>query len=173
MPASTLLPKLLFGVAAAVGLILGLTTYTFPIVGHVRDDDVLAVIHRALGDTAPSLPAPPSSLTSQRDVRPAGPFGDLFDRDTSGAAPEPVAWATRAAAMDSSALREWLDRSGLFTGSSTGRARTTTLWRLTTHPGCPLLSRLSAVTMIATKQLVEISSDCPRTDVGVEGNGTP
>jgi hypothetical protein len=172
MPASTLLPKLLFGLAAVGGLILGLTTYTFPIFGHVRDDDVIAVIHRGLGDTVTSLPGPPSSLPIQNYLQPADPFGNAFERRPSPAAPQPAAWAARAATADSAALRDWLDHSGLFTGSSDGTTRNTTLWRLTLHPGCPLISQLRTVTTIASGQLVEISSDCPRTGDRVEGNGT-
>lgn len=171
MPASTLLPKLLFGLIAVAGLILGLTTYTFPIIGRMRDGDVIAVIHRSLGDTATTLPGPPSSLQIQNDVQPASPFGHSAERETSPAAPQPIAWAAEAAAADSAALRDWLEYRGLFTGSSDGSTRTTTLWRLTLHRGCPFVTRLRTVAMIASNQLVEISSDCPRTGVQVEGSG--
>jgi len=171
MPASTLLPKLLFGLAAVIGLILGLTTYTFPIIGTVRDGDVEAVIHRALGDTATALPGPPSSLPIQTYVQPADPLGNASEHRPTTAAPQPAAWAAAAAAADSAALREWLDHSGLFTGSSTDTTRNTTLWRLTLHHGCPLISRLRTVSVIASNQLVEVSSDCPRAGVPDEGKG--
>ena len=172
MPASTLLPKLLFGIAAVVGLILGLTTYTFPIIGTVRDADVEAVIHRALGDAPTALPGPPASLPIQHSAQPADPFGEKFEREPTPAAPQPAAWAAEAATDDSTALREWLDHSGLFTGSIQATTRSTTLWRLTLHRGCPLVSRLRTVTTIATGQLVGITSDCPRTGAHVEGDGT-
>jgi hypothetical protein len=173
MPASTLLPKLLFAAAAVFGLILGLTTYTFPIIGHLSDDDAIAVIRHALRDSATALPGPPSSLPIQNYVRTADPLGNAVQRQPSAAAPQPAAWAARAAAIDSAALRDWLNRPGLFTGSSDGSTRTTTLWRLTLHRGCPLISRFTTATEIGTGQLVEISSDCPRAMVPAGADSAP
>ncbi|MEO8140654.1 MAG: hypothetical protein ABI742_13455 [Gemmatimonadota bacterium] len=159
MPASTFLPKLCFGLAAAFGLILGLTTYTFPIFGRLQDHDVQALIHQALHDSIPPLPGPPAQLGIQTGVGtpPADAKAPVLPA-------QPAAWAAAAASADSSALRDWLTQPGVFTGTTVGNRVHTTLWRLNLHQRCPWLSHLRTVSIRTTGQLLEVSSDCPRTD---------
>ena len=158
MPASTFLPKLCFGLAAVFALILGLTTYTFPIVGRLHDHDVEALIHQALHDSMPALPGPPAQLGIKTGVGtpPAGAKAPVLPA-------QPAAWAAAAASADSSALRDWLTKAGVFTGTTIGSRVHTTLSRLNLHQGCPWISHLRTVSLRITGQLLEISSDCPRT----------
>lgn len=171
MPASSFLPKLCFGIAAALGLVLGLTTYTFPIIGRLQDPDVTSLIHRALGDSLTPLPGPPSALAIETVVPEGLPGGEPPVREARPAAPEPATWAAEAAARDSGALRDWLEHAGLSTGISGGDTVRTTLWRLTLHAGCPVISRLRTVAV--REQLVAISSDCPRAGPGAVPKDAP
>lgn len=167
MPASTFLPKLCFGLAAAFGLILGLTTYTFPIIGRVQDHEVALLMHQALHDSVAPLPGPPTQLGI--DIRVVA-SSDSPGPDTKAPVlpTQPAAWAAAAASTDSSALRGWLTHAGVFTGTTGGNRVHTTLWRLTLHAGCPLISHLRTVSIRTTGQLLEVSSDCP----GARGLGT-
>jgi hypothetical protein len=163
MPGSSFLPKLCFALAAVLGLALGLTTYTFPIIGRIEDKAVTSLLHQALQDTVTPLPSPPAELGVAPVATPTpDPFGERFATDTTvPAAAQPAAWAARAASLDPGALRDWLNQAGLFTGATEADTVRTTLWRLTLHRGCPLLSRLRTVSTLSTDRLVEISSDCP------------
>ena len=82
---------------------------------------------------------------------------------------QPAAWAAAAASADSSALRGWLTHAGVFTGTTVRNRVQTTLWRLTLHTGCPLISRLQTVSIRTTGQLLEVSSDCPRAGAPAPG----
>ena len=168
MPASTFLPKLCFGLAAAFGLILGLTTYTFPIVGRVQDHEVAALMHRALHDSVAELPGPPAQLGIESRV--GAPVDGPGPEAKAPVLPaQPAAWAAAAASADSSALRGWLTHAGVFTGTTVRNRVQTTLWRLTLHTGCPLISRLQTVSIRTTGQLLEVSSDCPRAGAPAPG----
>jgi hypothetical protein len=172
MSGSSYLPKLMFALAAAIGLVLGLTTYTFPIFGHIQDAVVSSLIHRALHDSATPLPGPPAQLAIETVVPPTSPNGPSLEHAAPPAPAQPAAWAAQAAARDAEALRDWLTDVGFFTGDTEGDTVRTTLWRLTLHRGCPLIIRLRTVSTRETDQLVEISSNCPRVDSAMEPRGT-
>lgn len=145
-------------------LILGatavsLTTYTQPIFAADRNGPVEQLLRQALGDST-RLPAGWSSTATgiALSAVPSAP---------ESLAPAPVspaaAWARSAVAADSGAVRAWLSPAVLEIG---GVARDTvrlTLYRLTLHRGCPLLSRLDAVLAGNTRSLevARVETTCP------------
>lgn len=165
MPASAIIPKLLVASFAALLVLIGLTTYTLPNHGGSGYSDLHDLFARALGDSEPRLPGPPASLPIQiltdsaapraASVRPPG-----FGLDSS----QPQRWTAQAVRKDSSAIRGWLGSAVLATSTADGDTAYTTLWRLTLHSGCPLVSRLHATSVgvsVGTARLVSVRANCP------------
>lgn len=161
MPASTLIPKLIAGIAATVAIVLGLHTYTLPNHAGAAYSDIHDLISRALGDPQARLPGPPATLPVVQLNHPATGEADSFAE-----VPEvqPGQWVRSALARDSAALRGWLGSLVLVTAATHGDSVETTLWRVTTVPGCPWLSRLHATSVGRSgtvAKLVRLTGDCP------------
>lgn len=67
-----------------------------------------------------------------------------------------------AARADTAALRRWLGAMVVRTSVIIGDTVYATYRRLSTRPGCPLLSHLRTTTVFSTQQLVQVTGDCPR-----------
>ena len=164
--ASAIVPKLLAAALAALLLLLGVTTYTLPNHGGAGYSDLHDLFARALGDSEPRLPGPPASLRIQiladsAAASPASVSPAAIGLDSS----QPQRWIAQAVHQDSSAIRSWLGAAVLATSTVEGDTAHTTLWRLTLHAGCPLVSRLhatSAGVAVGTARLVRVRGDCPR-----------
>jgi hypothetical protein len=143
---------------------LGFTTYTRPIEGAGTDPDLRALIVRALHDSEPTLPSAstylpveverPDSLqlAASRPNSDQGPSGQVTD------------WLRRAALTDSAALRGWLGGWVGATVTTQHDAIHLTLYRLTLHRGCPLLSTLQTTSRRSANwqdRLTRIQSTCP------------
>jgi len=157
--ATTIFSKLILLIAMMVLLGFGLTTYTQPNPG--ASGDIHDLIGRALGDREPSLPGPPGSLGIARDPAAAPRGSDSIPLLDAGPAGE---WVRLAASHDSTALRAWLGHAVLATSTVHGDTIETTLWRLTLHHDCPVLSRLHATSTGRSRgpeRLVSLQADCP------------
>jgi hypothetical protein len=157
--ASTIFSKLILLIATVVLLGLGLTTYTQPNPG--ASGDVHDLISRVLGDREPQLPGPPGALAIQRDSARPSPADSLAPPADTGAA---GGWVRLAASHDSAALRAWLGHAVLATSTVHGDTIETTLWRLTLHHSCPVLSRLHATSIGRSRgpeRLIALRADCP------------
>jgi hypothetical protein len=159
---TTLFPRLLALLLTVLVIGLVLTTYTLPNHGGGAYWDLHGLISHALGDRKPPLPGPPSVLP----VRPVDstlvPWPDtgLDSVDIR----QPGEWIARAARGDSAALREWLGAAVLATATVHGDTVRTTLWRLTLHHACPLLSRMRATSVGRLRgetRVVALTADCP------------
>jgi len=171
MPISSAVPKLIALVLTVAALGLGLTKYTSPIHGGPAYADLRHFLGRALGDHAPVLPGPPPAL----DLTPASALpapirnpelGDRIAPETAARdISQPQRWFARMAARDSAALRGWLGVAVLPTAVVHGDTVETTLLRLTLHRGCPILSRLTAISVGQASwrpRLVSVTANCPR-----------
>ncbi len=162
----TTLSRTLVITLAAVMVGMGLTTYTFPILGGPASGELHDLLARALGDSDARLPGPPATLAI--GPLPIAPPGISADSSAGVAQPQlgtqPEAWATEAVARDSAALRGWLGPGVLPAAVVMGDTVRTTLYRITLHRGCPLLSRLQATSVgQVSRQLriVSVRTDCP------------
>jgi hypothetical protein len=172
MPISSAVPKLVALVLAAVALSLGLTKYTAPIHGGPAYATLRDLFGRALGDSRPTLPGPPTTLQLNPAPVPPGPTPELGERIATPPGPlgefdtsQPQRWATLMAARDSAALRAWLGIAVLPMAVVHGDTVETTLLRLTLRRGCPILSRLKATSvgqLSRNLQLVAVTADCPQ-----------
>jgi hypothetical protein len=165
MPASTLIPKVLATIGVALAVALGFTTYTAPNHAGAAYSDIHDLIALALGDARqPPLPGPPSTLPiGPLDTFPAG-LAPSPSRPAAGPT-EPRDWIARAVTRDSAALRGWLGGAVVVTAAVQGDTARTTLWRVTLHPGCPLVSRMQAISVghaQGSPQLAFLTADCPR-----------
>lgn len=161
MTGSTL-PRIAFALFAGGACLLGLTTYTSPVIGPLRDDRVAGLLHRALGDPAVTLPAPPRELPIQpRSSLTIGPEAPAEPAPASDSGAALSRWATRSAAADSTALRAWLDRRSFLRTVTRGDTVVTILLRLTLRRGCPLASHLWIREDVRHDRLLGLRSDCP------------
>jgi len=149
------------GAAAAT-----LTRYGSPIEGAATDPELYKLIaeespRRSVTPTY--VPAPVSALGIAR-LHDTARSRDSQPGDTSSRVDPVSSWRAIAVAKDSVAVRQWLGRWVLATGETRGDTVRLTLWRLTLHPGCPLISRLVATTIgVASYEYhrVKVTSTCP------------
>ncbi len=161
----TFLPRVvaLLGLTLATGL--AYTTYTSPILSAGERGEVGELIHIALGDARKPLPGPVAGMAVVPVDTAGQPGGHEFNRATPvSPAPQPAAWMAAAAHTDSAALRGWLGALVVRTSVILGDTVLATYRRITTGPGCPLLSHLRTTTVYSTQQLVRVSGDCPRVE---------
>jgi hypothetical protein len=149
------------GAAAAT-----LTRYGAPIEGAATDPELFKLIaEESPGRKGPpiALPAPVSAL-GIASLRDTARSRDSQPGDTSSRADPVSAWRAVAVEKDSIAVRQWLGRWVLATGETRGDTAQMTLWRVTLHSGCPLLSRLVVTTIgVASYEYrrVKVTSTCP------------
>lgn len=145
---------------------LSFTVYTLPNHGGPSYGDVQGVLRAALGDQPAAVPGPPASLPVQAVQLPesaAPPFGHGISappRIDSAA----DAWLARAVDEDPAAVRAWLGVAVLSVSTSVGDTARTTLWRLTIHHGCPLVSRMHATVVgryTDSTRVVRLTANCP------------
>ena len=165
MSASAIIPKLLAASAAILVVMLGITTYTLPNHGGVGYSDLHDLFSRALGDRQTVLPGPPASLPIRLLPDSAGSSAPPAVVPGSGLdSTQPQRWTAQAVHHDSTALRGWLGAAVLATATVDGDTVRTTLWRLTLHSGCPLVSRLHATSAGGAQggtRIVQLTGDCP------------
>jgi len=150
---------LLMSSLALFTLGLGLTTYTQSVFHPGPARDLEALLHRALGDTMPDLPAFSAGQTGL-DLTPTA---SRHGRDSSEDGPA-LNWASAAARTDSAGLRGWLSPATLRWARTDRDTVYLTLVRLTWHRGCPLVSRLQAALTGRRPrdlQVVRVSTSCP------------
>src|SRR5215470_8103124 len=130
------------GAAAAA-----ITRFASPIEGAVTDPELYKLIaEESPGHSVVTMPDPISALgiaplphtARSRDGEPG---------DTSTRVDPVTAWRAVAVRKDSIAVRQWLGRWVVATGETRGDTVRLTLWRLTLHSGCPLLSKLVATSI--------------------------
>jgi hypothetical protein len=151
-----------FGGAAAAAL----TRFGSPIEGAATDPELYKLIAEGSpghGVTPITVPAPISAL-GIAPVPDTARSRDSEPRDTSTRIDPVTAWRAVAVNKDSIAVRQWLGPWVLATGETRGDTVRLTLWRLTLHSGCPLISRLVATSIGAASyqyRRVKVSSTCP------------
>jgi hypothetical protein len=160
--ASRFFALLLAAVALTGAAAIGLTTYTQPILGGAPYGELETLITRALHDSAPPLPGPPTRLgIAVIDSVPehaARPVADTI------IAAQPLAWVRAAASRDSSALRAWLGPVVLPTAAIAGDSVHLTVRRIAFEPGCPLFSTLHATFVGWSRmrlRLLRVAASCP------------
>src|SRR5262245_31792721 len=132
------------GAAAAA-----ITRFASPIEGAATDPELYKLIAEESprhSVTPVTMPAPISALgiaplpdtARSRDGEPG---------DTASRVDPVTAWRAVAVRKDSIAVRQWLGRWVVATGETRGDTVRLTLWRLTLHPGCPLISKLIATSI--------------------------
>jgi hypothetical protein len=149
------------GAAAAT-----LTRYGSSIEGAATDPE----LYKLIAEESPGRGVTPTSVPAAVTALGIAPLPntalsrDSEPGDTSTRVDPVSAWRTVAVAKDSIAVRQWLGRWVLATGETRGDTVRLTLWRLTLHPGCPLISRLVATTIGAASyeyRRVKVTSTCP------------
>jgi hypothetical protein len=157
------LPRLVALLGFTLGIGLAYTTYTSPILSAGERGEIGGLIHAALGDPETPLPGPAAGMDLIPVDTASRPGVHEFNRATSVLpVPQPAAWMAAAARADSTALRGWLGAVVVRTSVIIGDTVYATYRRLSTSPGCPLLSHLRTTTVFSTQQLVQVTGDCPR-----------
>ena len=159
--ARTGLSPIIVSLLACFGAVaIGLTTYTLPIEGAASDPELVALLRAALHDSTTSLPPLTSLLQVQAVPADTGAIAHAAESATT----DLTRWITAAAAADPAALRAWLGRWVWATAVTERDTFRLTLRQLTFHAGCPLISRLDAVSARPTDlplQLIRVTGTCP------------
>jgi hypothetical protein len=162
--------SLLIGLISIVGFAgaaaATLTRYGSPIEGAATDPE----LYKLIAEQSPGRGVTPTSVPAAVTALGIAPLPDTAlsrdsgSRDSSTRVNPVSAWRAVAVEKDSIAVRQWLGRWVLATGETRGDTARMTLWRLTLHPGCPLISRLVVTTIgVASYEYrrVKVTSTCP------------
>lgn len=156
----------LITVVGLAGAAAAAVTRYAPIEGAATDPE----LYKLIAGESPAHGITPISVAAQISALGIAPLHDTAwspnrePRDTSTRLDPVSAWRAVAMNKDSIAVRQWLGRWVLATGETRGDTVRLTLWRLTLHPGCPLISKLIATSVGAASyeyRRVNVTSNCP------------
>jgi hypothetical protein len=165
MSRDSVLIRLISIVGFAAAAAAAITRFASPIEGAATDPELYKLIageSPGHSVTPVAMPAPISALGIA--TLPDTARSRDGERDTSASVDPVSAWRAVAVNKDSIAVRQWLGRWVVATGETRGDTVRLTLWRVTLHPGCPLISRLIATSVGAVRyefRRVTVTSTCP------------
>lgn len=153
---------LVLGTILALGY--GFTRYTLPNHGGPAYGQLHSLLAGVLGDRPPTVPDAAGAFP----IQPVDSTVQEFRHRKPGPPPSDSAvtsWLTTAVERDPPAVRAWLGWAVLSISVTSGDTVRTTLWRLTLHRDCPLVSRLHALAVGRASEeprFLRLTADCPR-----------